>query len=80
MHICRPARPGAAGVRRCDRPGTFGAMGLNSPRTSGGASGFMSKVSRWLAAPVRKTMMTDFGSRALERLESVEAAAAAATT
>ena len=29
----------------------------------------MSKVSRWLAAPVRKTMITDFGLRALERLE-----------
>ena len=27
----------------------------------GGASGLGSHVSRWLAAPVRKTMMSDFG-------------------
>ena len=34
---------------------------LYSPRISAGASGLGSNVSRWLAAPVRKTMMTDFG-------------------
>ena len=43
------------------------AIGLNSPRISSGASGFGSKVSRWLAAPVRNTMRSDFG---LERLAS----------
>ena len=56
---------GPVGERgRCSqtcKPGTLVAMGLNSPRISGGASGFRSNVSRWLAPPVRKTMMTDFG-------------------
>ena len=32
-------------------PGTDVAIGLNSPRISAGASGFMSKVSRWLGPP-----------------------------
>ena len=34
-------------------PGTFVAIGLNSPRYSAGASGFGSKVSRWLGPPAR---------------------------
>jgi len=32
-------------------PGTREAIGRNSPRTSTGASGFMSQSSSWLAAP-----------------------------
>lgn len=35
-------------------------MGLNGPRISLGASGFMSKRSSWLGAPRLKIMMTDF--------------------
>ena len=57
----------AARRGRCSQmctPGTVVAIGLNSPRISGGASGFRSNVSRWLGAPVRKTRITDFGFRA----------------
>ena len=36
------------------------AIGWKLPRTSAGASGFRSNVSRWLGAPVRKIRMTDF--------------------
>ena len=42
-------------------PETFVDMGLNSPRISTGASGFISNISIWLDAPVRKTRMTDLG-------------------
>jgi hypothetical protein len=41
-------------------PGTSVAIDLNSPRMPSGASGFMSNVSMWLGAPVKKTRMTDF--------------------
>ena len=34
------------------------AIGLNSPRTSTGASGFRSNMSRWLGAPVKKIRIT----------------------
>ncbi len=34
-------------------PGTFVAIGLNSPRTPSGASGFMSQMSMWLGPPKR---------------------------
>src|SRR5437763_4739634 len=37
-------------------------MGLNGPRISEGALGFMSKVSNWLGAPRLKIMMHDFSS------------------
>ncbi len=37
-------------------------MGLNGPRISAGASGFMSQVSIWLGAPRLKIMMQDFSS------------------
>ena len=40
-------------------PGTFVAIGLNSPRIPSGASGFMSNESRWLNPPVKNTRMTD---------------------
>ena len=36
------------------------AMGLNSPRISSGAAGFMSKVSCWLGPPHWCRKMTDF--------------------
>ena len=39
------------------------AIGLNCPRISAGASGFMSNVSMWLAAPVRNTITTDLAFR-----------------
>src|SRR6266550_799067 len=41
-------------------PETFVLMGLNSPRTFDGASGFGSQISIWLGPPCRKTMITDF--------------------
>src|SRR5438105_1410439 len=41
-------------------PGTLVLIGLNSPRTSAGASGFMSQRSMWLGAPQLKIRMTDF--------------------
>ena len=44
---------------RCSQiwiPGTFVAMGRNSPRNSGGASGFKSNVSSWLGPPKRNTI------------------------
>ena len=53
----------AASRGRCSQietPGTFVAIGLNSPRIASGASGFMSNVSMWLGAPVRKTRIIDF--------------------
>jgi hypothetical protein len=34
-------------------------MGLNSPRTSAGAAGFMSHMSRWLGPPLRKMTMQE---------------------
>src|SRR5437016_4438073 len=37
-------------------------IGLNGPRISAGALGFMSKVSNWLGAPRLKIMMHDFSS------------------
>ena len=42
--------------------GLFVRTGLNGPRISRGASGFMSQVSSWLGAPRLKIMMTDFSS------------------
>ena len=57
-------RDRTASFGRCSdasRPGVFVWMCLYSPRISGGASGFGSNVSMWLAAPVRKTISTDFG-------------------
>jgi hypothetical protein len=54
----------AASFGRCSQtrsPGTLVPIGRNSPRTSAGASGLGSNVSRWLDAPVRKTRTTDFG-------------------
>jgi hypothetical protein len=38
-------------------PLTFVLTGLNLPRTSAGASGFMSQVSRWPGEPTRKMVM-----------------------
>src|SRR5882672_2651583 len=38
-------------------PGTLDLMGLNSPRTFEGASGFGSQMSIWLGPPWRKTKM-----------------------
>src|SRR5207247_8610454 len=37
-------------------------IGLNGPRISRGASGFMSQVSSWLGAPKLKIRMTDFSA------------------
>ena len=44
-------------------PGTLVSIGLNGPRISAGASGFMSQVSSWLGPPTRNSMM-QFMSRA----------------
>jgi len=44
-------------------PGRRVAIGRNSPRISAGASGFMSNMSIWLGAPVRKTIMTERACR-----------------
>ncbi len=41
------------------KPGTLVAMSLNGPRTSLGASGFGSKVSRWLGPPSSQMRMHD---------------------
>ena len=38
-------------------PGTLVGMVPNSPRISGGASGFGSHMSRWLGPPLRKMTM-----------------------
>src|SRR5262249_37245328 len=46
------------------RPGSEVAIGLNSPRISAGACGFMSNMSMWLGPPSRLNMMTE---RALPR-------------
>ena len=43
-------------------PGALVLIGLNGPRISAGASGFMSKVSSWLGAPRLKIMMTERSS------------------
>src|SRR6266852_8585737 len=40
-------------------PGTEVAIGLNSPRTSLGAAGFMSHISRWLGPPFKKTRIQE---------------------
>src|SRR5260370_20003716 len=40
-------------------PEKFVLIGLNSPRTYDGASGFGSQISMWLGPPCRKTMITD---------------------
>src|SRR3989442_6356087 len=44
-----------------EMPGTIDLIGLNSPRTFEGASGFGSQISMWLGPPWRETRMTDFG-------------------
>ena len=38
-------------------PGTLVLIGLNGPRISAGASGFMSQVSSWTGPPTRNSMM-----------------------
>src|SRR5204863_3086873 len=43
------------------KPGTLVEIGLNSPRISSAASGFMSYRSMWLGPPGRYTKMTDLG-------------------
>ena len=43
-------------------PGALVAIGLNGPRISAGASGFMSQVSNWLGAPRLKIMMQERSS------------------
>src|SRR5690606_37916448 len=41
-------------------PGTFVVTGLNSPRTSAGASGLRSQVSKWLGPPHMNRKMHRF--------------------
>ena len=48
-------------------PGALVAIGLNGPRISTGASGFMSQVSNWLGAPRLKIMMHERLSCGLAR-------------
>lgn len=52
----------AASMGKCSQtwmPGVLVAMGLNSPRISAGASGFMSHRSMWLGPPNRKMKMQE---------------------
>ena len=49
----------AAATRRPSRPGRLEAIGLNSPRSSAGAFGFMSKVSCWGTPPNWCRKITD---------------------
>jgi len=66
----------AASRGKCSQtvtPGILLAIGLNSPRISGGASGFMSNMSRWLGAPGEENNNHRLGLRA-----SFSSAAAAA--
>lgn len=49
-------------------PGTEDAIGLNSPRISAGASGFISHMSRWLEPPFKKITMQE-SARGLEDVE-----------
>ena len=49
-----------------EMPGTSVAIGSNGPRTSAGASGFMSKVSIWLGPPVKKMNSTPLARGTLE--------------
>src|SRR5258707_11421802 len=51
-------------------PGTELEMGLNSPRISGGADGFMSQMSSWLGPPWRRSKTIDFGRRAMDSARS----------
>src|SRR5262245_51972732 len=55
-------------------PGTVVATGLNSPRTSAGASGFMSQTSSWLGPPWSRNRMHERtrvrGARSLARSSS----------
>src|SRR5262245_19729776 len=55
-------------------PGTVVAIGLNSPRTSAGASGFMSQTSSWLGPPWSRNRMHERtrvrGARSLARSSS----------
>ena len=48
-------------------PGTVVAIAENSPRTSAGALGFGSNVSRWDGPPSRKKMIQDFPNLAVGR-------------
>ena len=54
------AGPGAAGARRSGSPGMVVAMVPNSPRTSAGASGLGSKLSKCDRPPCRNRMMAAF--------------------
>ncbi len=49
-------------------------IGLNGPRISAGASGFMSNVSSWLGAPRLKIMMAERSSCAATTLPAAWAA------
>ena len=53
----------AAGARRTARPAALVAIGLNSPRISAGASGFMSHMSRWLGPAVEEDEDAGVGRR-----------------
>src|SRR6185369_9129601 len=49
------------------KSGDFVEIGLNGPRISAGASGFISNVSSWLGAPRLKIMMAERSSRPITR-------------
>src|SRR6476646_6150278 len=49
-------------------------MGLNGPRISAGALGFISNVSNWLGAPRLKIMMHDLSSPSLAAPRACSAA------
>ena len=55
--LVRDLRHAAGRSRVIWMSGLFVLIGLNGPRISRGASGFMSKVSIWLGAPRLKIMM-----------------------
>ena len=69
----------AACIGRCSQnrtPGRRVAIVPNGPRTSAGASGLGSHMSRWLGPPESQKTMTDFGPP--PRLVPPEGAAASA--
>ena len=58
MIVSLSAMPASRGISsQMSMPGTFVAIGRNSPRISAGASGLRSNVSRCVGPPGNSTMM-----------------------
>ena len=77
MKAKRSAMPATFGINsQIRRPATFVAIGLNSPRTSTGASGFRSIVSRCGGPPSRWMLMTDLADPAIPAAASASSRSA----